>query len=201
MQFYQTPKFLEWLYPGLTWRKNTDSEIFLTFDDGPDEEVTPWVLHILEKYNAKATFFVVGENYQRQPATADALLQNGHKIANHTFNHLKGWQVNDRNYLDNVWKCRNTINSGNKLFRPPYGRIKRSQIQKLREFDIIMWSHLSWDFAKGMKVDKSIKALSKAPPGSILVFHDSKKSFPNLKQILEPILINLHTRGLKFETL
>jgi len=200
IRIHKTPGLLRKLYPQLTWTRDTD-EIYLTFDDGPQPDVTEWVLEQLDQFHAKATFFCVGENIFKHSDIASLVLTKGHKISNHTYNHLNGWNNEDDYYLENIVKCESFISGDNQLFRPPYGRIKKSQINKLDNYEIIMWSHLAWDFDSGMNPKHSIEALSSAEPGSILVFHDSYKSFKNLKMILPEILENLSGRDLKMNTL
>lgn len=206
IQFHKTPRILEAAFPSLVWRRKSTSEIFLTFDDGPHPEITPWVLEELKKVNAKATFFCVGENLESQAELAKKIVEEGHLVANHTYNHLKGWKVDNQTYLENVVQCDKAIESiqsnKNKLFRPPYGRIKKSQIENLvSNYEIIMWSHLSWDFDRKLDIEKSIKNLKKASPGSIVVFHDSEKAFNNLKILLPQMLAHWYSLNYKFSTL
>ncbi|MEM6830761.1 MAG: polysaccharide deacetylase family protein, partial [Bacteroidota bacterium] len=178
------------LYPSLVWKKNTENkELYLTFDDGPHPVITPWVLEQLDKVNAKATFFCVGENLEKYEDVAIETLRRGNLIANHTHNHLKGWKTSDEVYINNIEQCERIIQrispQKNPLFRPPYGRIKKGQINSIKpHYDLIMWSHLSWDFDPKLAIRKSIRAMKKADSGSIIVFHDSKKSFQNLKKLL-----------------
>ncbi len=202
IQIHRTPMILEKIYPSLTWRRDSNDELFLTFDDGPHPEITSWVLEELDKYQAKATFFCVGENLNSQSKIVNRMVEKGHLLANHTQNHLKGWKVNNNDYVENVLECEAEIRKiqeqKRQLFRPPYGRIKKSQIEKLKsQYEIIMWSHLSWDFDNNLNASVAIKNLKKARPGSIIVFHDSEKAFKNLKKILPEILpywTSLHYR-------
>lgn len=201
MQFHKTPRILHSIFPELTWRKHSSEAIYLTFDDGPHPEITNWVFETLDNFDARATFFCVGENLSKYPEIQSKAIEKGHVVANHTYNHLKGWETDNARYIQNIDKCDQHIEKPNNLFRPPYGRIKRSQIHLLKDREIVMWSHLSWDFDKNMNHNRSIELLSKANPGSILVFHDSIKAFDNLKIILEPILEKLSSRRLLFKTL
>lgn len=206
IQFHRTPSFVKKWYPSLTWERPSKDAIYLTFDDGPHPAITPWVMEQLDNVGAKATFFCVGENIKKYPEITKKLVQRGHRLGNHTFNHLKGWHTSDQQYIENVKVCDEVIEQfqeeEKKLFRPPYGRIKKSQVHFLRDqYDIVMWSHLSWDFAKNLDVDKSIRKLKKVKPGNIIVFHDSSKSFKNLQQILPEVLQFYLQNGFKFETL
>jgi peptidoglycan/xylan/chitin deacetylase (PgdA/CDA1 family) len=204
IRFYKTPWITRVWYPSFKWKIQSNNSIYLTFDDGPDPEVTPWVLAELAKVQAKATFFCLGKNLEKHPTLGQHILKEGHQIGNHTFNHLKGWKSSDNDYLNDIAHCDqqlNAIGSGSKLFRPPYGRIKKKQIQKLHNKTVIMWSHLSWDFDPELNTKVSMEKLKNAKPGSILVFHDSAKAFENLKQILPKILSHFKAKGLKFEAI
>jgi peptidoglycan-N-acetylglucosamine deacetylase len=206
IQFHRTPSFIKNWYPSLIWERPSTEAIYLTFDDGPHPEITTWVMDQMEKVNGKATFFCVGENIEKYPDVAKKLVEGGHRLGNHTFNHLKGWQTDNQEYVENVSRCDEEIalfqKDEKKLFRPPYGRIKKKQAHLLKDhYDIVMWSHLSWDFAKNLNVEKSIRKLKKVKPGNIIVFHDSPKSFENLKNILPEILSFYAEKGFRFETL
>lgn len=171
------------------------NQIYLTFDDGPHPEITPWVLDILAEYNAKATFFVVGQNAENNPAVLKRIRQEGHALGNHTSHHLSGYSNSTQDYIDNVKLCQQHTQTN--LFRPPYGRIKRSQVIVLtKSFKIIMWNQLSGDFHRNLDIDKSLKALCEyTKKGNIVVFHDSQKSFENLKLLLPAYLDFLKQKG------
>ena len=132
--------------PALTWKlPTTEPVLYLTFDDGPIPEVTPWVLDTLESYNARATFFCVGHNVEKHPDLFQRLLNEGHSVGNHTFSHLNGWETENIAYFNNIRHCAHLVKSP--LFRPPYGRITPSQRQYLlRHYQIVMWDVLSGDF-------------------------------------------------------
>jgi peptidoglycan-N-acetylglucosamine deacetylase len=199
---YKIPYILQLFYPNYTWKVNTQEKVvYFTFDDGPHPEITPWVLSELAKYNAKATFFMVGANIEKYPETFEKVTKSGNAIGNHTFNHLNGWKTKDENYFDNINKCKELIESN--LFRPPYGRIKSKQGKHiLNEYKVIMWDRLSRDYDINLNIEESLKAMKKLPSnGSIFVFHDSEKAFKNLK-ILLPELLNFYSlNGYKFEKL
>jgi peptidoglycan/xylan/chitin deacetylase (PgdA/CDA1 family) len=209
LYFYQTPSLLKKIYRNCTWSRATDEKvIYLTFDDGPVEVATPEVLQILKTYNARATFFMVGDNVVRYPEIFDQVLKEDHAIGNHTYNHLKGWSTNDQDYIENVEKCQEVIESrGYKrndlpLFRPPYGRIKLAQLAVLsRDYDIIMWQILSGDFDLRLNIQQSMNALTKAKGGDIVVFHDSDKYLKNVRELLPKFLNHYTNLGFRFESL
>jgi peptidoglycan-N-acetylglucosamine deacetylase len=188
MYLVKTPRLLKSLYPELTWNKNRDNHcIYLTFDDGPIPIVTPFVLNILKHYHAKATFFCIGDNVNKHPDIFEQVKNEGHSIGNHTYNHLKGWKTEDKTYLDNFLKADELLHTN--LFRPPYGRIKRSQIKLLKAakpgIELIMWDVLSGDFDINLKPEVCLKnVLKHTQNGSVVVFHDSLKAFERLEYVL-----------------
>lgn len=199
MRFYPftIPDFVKSIMPNLVWKINTQGkkEVFITFDDGPSPEVTPWVLEELEKIKAKATFFVVGENAESHVSIIEKIKANGHSLGNHTYNHLSGFSSSNEQYHKNINRCQKITKTN--LFRPPYGRIKKSQIKEMApNFEIIMWNQLSGDFDLALNRKKSLASLcSNARPGNIIVFHDSQKCFGNLKEILPSFLAFLDQEG------
>ncbi len=205
MYISTSPFWLRWLYPTLVWQKNSNERsVYLTFDDGPIPDVTPFVLNTLKNFNARATFFCIGDNIEKFPEVYQEVLANGHAVGNHTFSHLRGWDVNDQTYFDDISKCARLVRS--KLFRPPYGRIKRSQIRtffrKYPGYEIIMWDVLSGDFDERIDAIRCISnVLKNVRNGSIIVFHDSLKAYPRLKGALPVILRTLAERGFEFKTL
>lgn len=205
MYLVNTPWWLKLLYPTLTWdMPSTDKRIYLTFDDGPIPIVTPFVLNILKEYHAKATFFCIGNNIDKHPDIYNDVKSAGHAIGNHTYNHLRGWNTDDEIYIENYLKTDKLL--GTPLFRPPYGRIKRSQIKQLKatrpDINIIMWSVLSGDFDMTLKPELCLKNVMKhTRPGSIVVFHDSKKAFNRLEYVLPRALGLWKAEGYTFETL
>lgn len=205
MYLVKSPLLLKWYYPSLIWNKTRAQRvIYLTFDDGPIPDVTDFVLKTLKSFNAKATFFCIGDNIQKHPDIFDRLKSEGHRIGNHTFNHLKGWKTEDQVYLQNFRQCQELTNTN--LFRPPYGRIKKSQISSLRtEFpglQIVMWDVLSGDFDLKLDPQKCYDQVIKhAGNGSIIVFHDSLKAFDRLKYALPRALQYFSEQGFRFETL
>ncbi|MEN8137874.1 MAG: polysaccharide deacetylase family protein [Bacteroidota bacterium] len=194
------PFFIKWIYPEAKWCVKTNEKVlYLTFDDGPVEGVTNWVLKTLEEYNAKATFFCVGQNVNINPNLFRELTESGHSIGNHSYHHLKGLNTGNKLYLQDVGKADNIIKS--RLFRPPYGLMGyRQYIELKHKFDIVMWDVLSGDFDTGIDGEKCYQNVVKnAKQGSIVVFHDSKKAFPRLKIALPKILKYYSELGYRFE--
>jgi len=186
----------------LTWRKNKSSKvIYITFDDGPVPEVTPRVLYLLDKYNIKATFFCVGENVQKHPGIYADILKRGHRTGNHTFNHMKGYSAPSDEYVANIRKASEHIDSN--LFRPPYGQIKRSQLKKLQpDYEIIMWDLISHDYNQGLSKESifnNVKRFSRN--GSIVVFHDSIKAKNNMLYVLPLAIEYWNSQGYSFGVL
>jgi peptidoglycan/xylan/chitin deacetylase (PgdA/CDA1 family) len=197
-----TPKFIQALFPSLIWRKETkNKEIWLTFDDGPDPDITPWILAVLKKENVKATFFLVGEQIEEFPELIGAIIKEGHTIANHTYSHKNGWLTAKEKYIADVEKCQELMPK-NKLFRPPYGKITIAQIELLKDYyKIILWDVLSWDFQQNTspkRVQENI--LKNTKEGSIIVLHNNQKSYKNLHPILEKTIQILKEKGFFFST-
>ena len=207
LMFYlkKTPWFLKKIYPDCTWNIKTDENIlFLTFDDGPHPHATPFVLGELKKYNAKATFFCVGKNVKEFFSIYQQMVNDGHKPGNHTYHHLNGWKTNDKKYLEDVLEAAKIIDSD--LFRPPYGRITRFQLKAIRgkklKLKPVMWDVLSGDFDTNLSADNCyLNVINNAEKGSIIVFHDSSKSFPVLQQALPRVLEYYSKKGFQFKTL
>ena len=202
MYLIKTPQLIQSLFPNFTWRIPTQEKLlYLTFDDGPIPEVTPWVLEQLETYNAKATFFCVGDNIRKHPEILEQVKEKGHTIGNHTFNHLNGWTTDNIPYFHNVRHGANISNSI--LFRPPYGRLRPKQAQfLLRHYRIIMWDVLSGDFDPKVTPEQCLaNVVNKAQSGSIVVFHDSLKAESKLQFALPKVLEHFSKLGYKFEQL
>ena len=201
MGFYlnKTPKIIRPLAKDLTWSyPSKASTLFLTFDDGPIPEVTPAVLEILDRYKAKATFFCVGENVKKHPEIYKAILDKGHSVGNHSFNHLNGWKTDTAEYIKNIKEAKEHINSN--LYRPPYGKVTRSQIKLLsKDYKIIMWDVLSGDFDQKTSPEKCAKNVIKnASDGSIIVFHDSLKAAETMLKTLPIVLEHYSDLGYTF---
>ncbi len=193
------PRFLNRCFPSAIWRASVETkEVFLTFDDGPVPEVTPWVLDLLKKEDIKACFFCVGENVKRHPDVYRWVLREGHQVGNHTFNHLQGLKTKDPAFLSNVEKASQYINSC--LFRPPHGWMRRSQYEQLSlTYTVVMWDIISGDYRKELTPKDVIKnVLKTVRPGSIIVFHDSIKAQKNLEVALPVIIRKLKRKGYSF---
>jgi len=205
MYLVKSPWLLKKLYLSLTWDiKPAKPCIYLTFDDGPIPIVTPVVLNILKQYHAKATFFCIGDNVSKHPDVFEQVKNAGHAIGNHTYNHLKGWKTPAKTYIDNTLKADELLQTN--LFRPPYGRITRSQIKLLKsvkpEINIVMWDVLSGDFDSSLNPEKCLaNVLKHTQSGSIVVFHDSLKAFDRLEYVLPRAMEVWSGAGFEFNCL
>jgi peptidoglycan/xylan/chitin deacetylase (PgdA/CDA1 family) len=202
----KTPKLIQRLFPKYIWKKaSLDKTLYLTFDDGPTPEITQWTLDTLAQYNAKATFFCIGENVTKYPDIFKSVAKAGHVIGNHTFNHLKGWDTNTDRYIDNTLQAQQVIAPNNNgLFRPPFGKIKRSQAKQLlsKGYKIVMWSVLSYDWEVKVTQEQCLKNVIKhATSGSIVVFHDSVKASKNMQYTLPKVLDYFSKKGYTFKSL
>ncbi len=196
------PGFFTSLFKDVVWRLDeTDKVVYLTFDDGPIPEITPWVLELLEKEDVKATFFCVGENVQKYPEVYHQILKGGHSVGNHTFNHLQGLDSNDHDFFRNIEKAGEYIDSD--LFRPPHGWLKHAQYKFLKnKFRIIMWDLISCDYDRRIKPEKVLKNVTDfVRPGSILTFHDSVKAKNNLMKALPLSIKWMKEQGYRFEAI
>ncbi len=224
--FVKTPNFIPRLFRNQVWRFSSEEKnIYLTFDDGPTPEITHWVLDTLEEYNAKATFFCIGKNIEQHPEIFQNILEQGHSVGNHTYNHEKGWKTATEVYMQSILKTETLIRkfrssipksrnksqtlnlvpqTSNLLFRPPYGKIKPSQTKRLLEnnYQLIMWSVLSGDFDTAIDANKCLENVIKnTNNGSILVFHDSVKAFDKLQTVLPKVLAHFCNKGYTFKSI
>jgi peptidoglycan/xylan/chitin deacetylase (PgdA/CDA1 family) len=198
----QTPKALKLLYPKAVWKIETASPtLYLTFDDGPIPNLTEWVLETLKQYNIKATFFCVGENVIKNNTIYKRILSEGHSVGNHTFNHIKGFKTKTSDYLENAEKCEVLTNS--KLFRPPYGQMKRSQYRTLLEngYKIIMWDVISYDYEKIRPEVCLHNVIRNVKNGSIILFHDNIKAEEKIKYALPRTIEHFLKLNYKFAAL
>jgi peptidoglycan/xylan/chitin deacetylase (PgdA/CDA1 family) len=216
MYLVRPPYLLKKIYSKAIWRMDkTHKKIYLTFDDGPVQAVTPWVLDVLKQYNIKATFFCVGENVVKYPKIYQRILDENHTIGNHTYNHLNGWNTQTKQYIDNIELCQQALHLGNSkeqsnLFRPPYGRAKKSQISHLSNnniagkpsYSIIMWDVLSGDYDKKTNPEKCLSnVINNVRNGSIIVFHDNIKAQKNLEYALPRFIEYAKVQEFEFEKL
>lgn len=198
----QVPKLFRMLYPHAEWRGNTKEKVvYLTFDDGPIPGVTPWVLDLLDKYGIKATFFLVGDNVRKHPEEFRMIKERGHRVGNHTYNHIKGSSYKAASYIANVEKANELIQSD--LFRPPHGWMGHYQYHTLRSrFRIIMWDLVTRDYSKHLNGEQVFGKLKHyVRNGSIITFHDSLKAEKNLKYALPRSIEWLLEQGYRFELL
>jgi len=198
------PKWIQGLFPHYIWRgkrEKNSKRLYLTFDDGPIPEVTPWVLEELQKYNAKATFFCVGANVQKNKDIYQQILSEGHQVGNHTFNHLNGWSTSLQDYMENVAACKEEVVS--LFFRPPYGRLKWKQAKELRiQYKIVLWEVLAGDFDASISGEECWQNIfQNASDGSIIVLHDSEKSWERLSYVLPKLLDYYNKKGFTFEVI
>ena len=208
MRFYKTARWVRQMFPQYIWKIETrEPIIYLTFDDGPVPEVTEYVLDTLEQYQAKATFFCVGDNIRKHPDIYQKLIAGGHRTGNHTHNHLNGWKTVDAEYLENIGQCQQALQEvtphpikPKTLFRPPYGKVKRSQMRMLKaQYEVIMWDVLTYDFDAELTHEMCLeKAVQYTVPGSIVVFHDSVKSIDKVRYVLPRYLEHFAEQGFEF---
>ena len=202
MYLIRTPDVIQNLFPNFNWSVPTsDKVLYLTFDDGPIPEVTPAVLTILKQFQAKATFFCVGNNVAKYPEILAQVRAQGHTVGSHTSQHLSGWNTENIEYYHDVRHAANLV--GSSLFRPPYGRLKPKQAQFLtRHYQVVMWDVLSGDFDTTISKETCLKnVLSAAERGSIVVFHDSVKAAERMLYALPRVLEHFSRKGYRFEAL
>ena len=209
--FIKTPRILEKYFSKYTWRFNSNKkELFLTFDDGPTPKITTFVLDQLKRNNAKATFFCIGKNIQQNPILFQRIIEEKHAIGNHTQQHLNGWKNNTEAYINDFLRCEHTISTlvekqqKSKLFRPPYGKIKKSQAREIlkKKYTIVMWNVLSADFDTSVSKEKCLEnVLKNTKKGSIIVFHDSEKSSEKVQYALPKVLEYFSKKGYLFRAI
>ncbi|MDR2890960.1 MAG: polysaccharide deacetylase family protein [Alistipes sp.] len=204
---FKPPLLLRRLFPSLVWSipgstsKQDSGEVFLTFDDGPTPGVTEWILSQLDEYGARATFFCLGKNVERHPELCRRILEAGHRIGNHSYDHARGWEMSAGNYARSVEHAREFIDSD--LFRPPYGRITRREARLLAlHYRIVMWNVISRDYSRRVAPEKCLRNVVRhVRPGDIVVFHDSQKAFRNLEYALPRVLRFLQEQGMSSKTI
>ena len=189
--------FIKRLYPDFIWEIEDRNGVFLTFDDGPTPGVTEWILATLRRFDAKATFFVLGKNAELYPDLYQRILDEGHKIGNHTYSHQKGWGMSLERYIEDVDLAAGLLHT--ELFRPPYARVTPSQMRAVgQRYKIIMWNILSRDYSMAVSPSECARnVLKHLTPGAIVAFHDSEKSFRNMSYALPRVLERTKELGLK----
>ncbi|MBO7112534.1 MAG: polysaccharide deacetylase family protein [Bacteroidaceae bacterium] len=202
MLLEQPTKILSKIYPKGIFRKDPEEKaVYLTFDDGPIPEVTPWLLEVLDRYGIKATFFVVGDNVRKYPEIFKMLVDKGHKIGNHTFNHVRSMRMRNPDYIDNVKKCESYFKT--RLFRPPHGIMRRWSYRYMTgNYDIVFYDVITRDYNGKLKPEKVLDIVKKyTRNGSIIVFHDSLRSEKNLRYALPKAIEWLNSQGYAFKSL
>jgi peptidoglycan/xylan/chitin deacetylase (PgdA/CDA1 family) len=203
MYLTTSPKLLRYLMPrGLIWEMpGQEKVLYLTFDDGPVAGITDETLAMLDRFNAKATFFCVGDNVRKHPEIYQRIISEGHVVGNHTFHHLNGWKAPTQKYISDVQQCAGLLDS--KLFRPPYGRITRRQAKILsKDYKIIMWSVLSGDFDPSVNADQCFRNIRRsAGPGSIIVMHDGARVSKTMLEALPRVLEYFTEKSYAFKTI
>lgn len=200
MLIEQPPQLFRMLYPSALWRMDAgEKAIYLTFDDGPIPEVTPWVLDILDTYGIKATFFMVGDNVRKYPQLLEEVKVRGHRVGNHTYNHIRGFEYDAEHYMDNVEKADRLLQTT--LFRPPHGHMLGDQYRALRKkYTIVMWDVVTRDYSKRMNGRTVLRNVQRyVRPGSIITFHDSLKAEVNLHYALPRAIEWLLAEGYTFK--
>ena len=209
----KTPKVFRRLYPDYLWRVATEEKVlYLTFDDGPTPEVSEFVLETLDSFDAKATFFCIGQNIEKYPSLFQTILKQGHAVGNHTHRHVKGWKTSTEDYLRETALCLDMMQKHSdgtsmpnlKLFRPPYGKLTQTQGKALLErgYQIVMWDILSFDWKASIPEEDCLNnVLDHSKEGSIIVFHDSQKANKNMSYALPKVLAHFSERGYQFKNL
>ena len=197
IRFFKTPYLFRWMYPGRIWRLPSKETIYLTFDDGPSPNLTPWILQFLREKGISATFFCIGENVSKHPHILEEIRASGHVIGNHSMHHEKGSRVSKSAYLNSIEQTDRLVRSN--LFRPPYGRLPflLSRIVR-KKHKIIMWSWLSYDYDKKVPINTIIEKANRISPGDILVLHDSPIIEDRVKELLPKLIDLLMKKGYKF---
>ena len=206
---YQFPDWMQRLYRGVTWRRHDAGVVYLTFDDGPIPEATPAILDVLKRYGVKATFFAVGDNILKYPHIYARVLEEGHRVGNHTMHHLKGTRYSLEDYMRDVDACAEVIGSqpcmaDKPLFRPPYGKMSYRQKRAVLErgYEVILWDVLTHDYNPSYSPEKMLRVVQRyTRDGSIINFHDSVKSADRTVAVLPQVIEWLRAQGYRIDVL
>ena len=202
LQLIKSPKILQFLFADFLWKIDTNEKvIYLTFDDGPHPVITPWIIDVMNQYDAKGTFFLIGDAVTRHPELYQLYIANGHQVGNHTYKHIKGWKSGKKKYLKEIAQCAEIVESS--LFRPPYGQINlQSIIDIKKEYKIVMWDVLSWDFDSETSSELCLSnVINCSKEGSIVVFHENEKSMKNIMYALPKVLEHFAKQGYQFKAI
>lgn len=206
MRLVKPSKIFRMFYPSLLWKmpKTGEKTIYLTFDDGPHPTITPLVLEILKRYDAKATFFCIGNNVRQFPATFELIKKEGHSVGCHTFNHENGWKTKTQDYVGSVSAANELIQSN--LFRPPHGKIKRSELKKLQtsnsELQTVAWTVIAYDWDHALSPEDVYQnVIRNTGDGAIVAFHDSLKAYSNMISVLPRVLEYYSQKGFVFKNI
>ena len=202
LNLIKSPKILQYLFADFLWKINTNEKvIFLTFDDGPHPFITPWIIDLMNQYNAKGTFFLTGEAVRRYPDLYQLYKTNGHQVGNHTYQHIKGWRSRRKKYLKEIDHCAEVVESS--LFRPPYGQIHLRSIREIkRQYKVVMWDVLSMDFDSKTSSEICLSnVINYSKEGSIVVFHENDKSIKNIIYALPKVLEHFTKLGYEFKSI
>lgn len=200
MRIFKTPRFFAWFFPKRTWGfSRDDNSVYLTFDDGPNPEITVWILDFLKEKNLKATFFCVGANVVKYPKVYQRILDEGHSVGNHSFRHQHYYKTSRKEYLEGIEESSKVIQS--KLYRPPYGRMGSIQSRRLsKKYNIVMWTWLSYDFDPQVPIERILQSAQKdIRKGSILVLHDNPKVTQRVKALLPSLVDIIQEKNLEFK--
>ncbi|MFT6501571.1 MAG: peptidoglycan/xylan/chitin deacetylase (PgdA/CDA1 family) [Crocinitomicaceae bacterium] len=198
IKYFKTPNTFKWIFHRRVWGFSSSNKVYLTFDDGPTSDLTPWILDFLDSQSIKATFFCVGANVKKHPDLLSTIIDKGHAVGNHTMRHEKGTEVSEQDYLKSIEEANTLIPSN--LFRPPYGRLPMSYSKSIRaKYKIIMWSWLSYDYDSNVPIELILKKAQKIKGGDVLVVHDNIKSQERLKDLLPELVAIIKSKGLEFD--
>ncbi len=197
--YFRFPRFFRRMTPTMLWKVESRDSVYLTFDDGPTPRITEQILDILDNYGAKATFFCLGNNAEVYPDLVELIIERGHAIGNHSYNHTRGWLTSTDDYMASAYRAGQFL-PYTRLFRPPYGRIASREVRRMRSqgWRVVMWNNISEDYDHRITPQRCAQKVTRhLRPGNIIVFHDSVKAAPNMLHALPKVLEAIKKRGLK----